>query len=257
MQERYIGERDVAIISGASSGIGEAFAHELGANYHLILVARRKERLDKLVATLPSAIAYQCDLSLRQDRESFIGFCKNYLTSCKILINNAGYGHVGEFKDDSLEKELNMVEVNCLAPLHLTHGLIGLLKGGTIINVASIAAFQPMPYMSTYAASKSFLLSHSVSLAEELAPAGIRVIALCPGPVPTEFHIVAGLSNRIPYLHSQSAKEVVNYTLKCVRDGHSPIIVPGIINKLIRILVAFLPFSWVAKIVKILLKSYA
>jgi short-subunit dehydrogenase len=188
-----------ALVTGASSGIGAEFARQLaGIGLNLILVARRKQRLDDLARQLESAnkIAVQtiaADLS----RPDFLSLIASAIGSSEIglLVNNAGFGLAGEFLSHELEKELALLDVNCRAPLILTHVIgrqMARRKRGGIIFVSSVSAFLATPFETHYAASKAYELFLAEALGYELEKNGVDVLALCPGSTDTEFHAVAG-----------------------------------------------------------------
>ncbi len=232
-----------ALVTGASSGIGEEFARQLGRRgYDIILVARRKDRLDGLAATL-SALhdvgveVIQADLTSARD----LAVVEKRLSAGDIdlLVNNAGVGSVGEFATLPLEREVEQVDLNVLALLRLTHAALPSMvahKRGAIINVASMAGFQPVPYNATYAATKAFVLNFSQALHEEVKPHHITVTCLCPGPVRTEFQQVAGINGRrmrgralLRYMARTNAHDVVVAALRAVKAGRA-VAIPGAVN---------------------------
>src|SRR4051812_40232357 len=183
---------EVALVTGASSGIGEEFARALSRRgYDLVLVARREDRLRALADELPGeARVVPCDLAA--DAASLAGRVDGPVD---LLVNNAGYGTYGRFLDQDPEHEAREVRLNCEALVVLCHaflpGMVERGRGG-VINVASTAGMQPLPYESVYAASKAFARSFSDSLHTELRGTGVRVLAVNPGPVPTEWQEMAG-----------------------------------------------------------------
>lgn len=190
-----------ALITGASSGIGAAFARELAAKgANLILVARRLDRLNKLSAELTEKHGVKVDvigLDLLSDSSvaSLEAQVKKQGIEVDLLINNAGFATSGGFETEDLAKALNEIDLNVKALVSLTHAFIpGMLSRnhGAVINVASTAAFQPVPTMAVYGATKAFVLSFSEALWAEFEDRGIRVLALCPGGTDTEFFEVAG-----------------------------------------------------------------
>lgn len=188
-----------ALVTGASSGIGAEFARQLaGIGLNLILVARRKRRLDDLARQLESANKISvktvaADLS----RPDFLPLIATAIDSIEVglLVNNAGFGLAGEFLNHDLEKELALLDVNCRAPLVLTHVIgrqMAQRKRGGIIFVSSVSAFVGTPFEAHYAASKAYELFLAETLEFELEKNGVDVLALCPGATDTEFHAVAG-----------------------------------------------------------------
>src|SRR5215217_5387252 len=186
----------VTLITGASSGIGEAFARKLAASDHnLVLVARSEKKLHELCDELMlrhKIFAHYVALDLLEKDATEHVFAETEKHGFEVdwLINNAGFGSMGDFAELDVEKEANIVKLNVLTVLSLTHRfLVGMRerKKGTIINVSSAAGFQPIPYMATYAATKAFVTSFSEALAEENKAHGIRFMALCPGSTKTNF----------------------------------------------------------------------
>ncbi len=189
-----------ALVTGASSGIGAALARELaGRGANLVLTARRRERLEALAAELTGKGAevrlVTADLTDRTAPATIFAATEGDGLAIDILVNNAGLGQYGSFKNSQLDQELDQVRVNCEAVVHLTRLYVPRMlarRQGWILVVASTASFQPVPFLSTYAATKGFDRYFALGLAEELAPHGVRVTALCPGPTESEFFEVAG-----------------------------------------------------------------
>ncbi len=231
--------RTKALVTGASAGIGEAFVRHLAARkYDLILVARRKDQLERLASELSdkhgvSADALEADLS----ENAGVALVEERLRSGDIdlLVNNAGFGTVGEFAGLPLERELAELDVNVRALMRLCHAALASMverRRGAVINVASTAAFQPVPYNATYSATKAFVLHFSEALHEEVKPHGVTVTCLCPGPVKTEFQDVAGIDgSRIPSFAWESVDSVVDTALSAMR-GRRAIAIPGAVNKM-------------------------
>jgi len=195
--------RPVAVVTGASSGIGEEFARQLASRgYDLVLVARRVDRLTDLAERIRvthevECVAFGTDLANPEARDHLCQALAADKERLEVLVNNAGFGTHGFFRETDLERELEMIDVNCAAPVHLTKRILPWMlnrKRGYIVNVASLSAFTPGPVMAMYFATKAFLLSFSEALWEECRDTGIVVTALCPGPVKTEFQGTAGLS---------------------------------------------------------------
>lgn len=200
-----------ALITGASSGIGEAFARALPRSTALLLTGRDHARLSHLAAELANAgrpvRSIAADLATADGRRAVIGFATGQPVD--LLINNAGVGHLGPVTENPPERESEMVQLNVVAPVEITRALLpDMLKRagegirGGMVFVASAAAFMPLPLFATYAASKAFLLHYAEALAEELSEAPIDVLALCPGATRTRFferaHIARG---NLPPLH--------------------------------------------------------
>jgi short-subunit dehydrogenase len=188
-----------ALVTGASAGIGAALARELARHgAKLILTARRRDRLEALAGELMEqgheVRIVTADLTQPEDRQAIYDATAGAGLDVEILINNAGLGQYGEFVTLDLNQELDQVRVNCEAVVHLTRLFVpGMVKRrrGWIMVLSSVASFQPIPYLTTYAATKGFDRFFALGLAEELAPFGIKVSALCPGPTESEFFAVA------------------------------------------------------------------
>jgi len=228
-----------ALITGASSGLGEHFAYALARlNYNLVLVARRKDRLDGVAAKTrelgaAGAEVIVADLARRETPQEICDQLVATKTSIDCLINNAGFGTNGPFHQLGLEREVEEIDLNITALVALTRLLLPQMierHAGTIINVASTAAFQPLPYMATYAATKAFVLNFTSALAGELVGSGLRVLALCPGPVETEFQSVAKNEHgRMPKFVYVSAENVVAEGITAAASGRT-VYIPGWLN---------------------------
>lgn len=216
----------VTLITGASSGIGEAFAKRLAAEGHnLVIVARSAKKLralsDELKQKHKISVRYiPMDLSDPDSAEDLFIETQKRGFEVDCLINNAGFGSMGDFAELDLINELQMIDLNVVALVELTHRFLRPMreKGrGVIINVASTASFQPVPYMATYAATKAFVSSFTEAIAEENRQFGITVTAICPGPTATNFFAVA---NAMPFAEKgvQTSEDVVEKTLKAVKS---------------------------------------
>ncbi|MBI3722454.1 SDR family oxidoreductase [bacterium] len=185
-----------AIITGASAGIGDALARRLArAGYDLLLVARREERLKELAATLSREHKVQVDvLGLDVTASDAAARLLERAGDADVLVNNAGYGKHGPSHEVALEASTGMVRLNCEALTGLMMAFLPRMiarKSGTILNIASIAGFQPIPWFAVYSATKAYVLSLSIAVDAEVKRHGVRVLSLCPGPVPTEFQAIA------------------------------------------------------------------
>jgi short-subunit dehydrogenase len=222
---------ETALVTGASSGIGEQFARQLAARGHdLVLVARRADRLERLAAELPTeAHVIACDLAT--DAASLAGRVGELGVEVDVLVNNAGFGTSGPFLEHDAERDAEQVRLNCEAVVTLCHaflpGMVDRRRGG-VINVASSAGFQPIPYESVYAATKAFAVSFTDALHTELRGSGVRVMSVNPGPVPTEWQQVAGYSKeRTGVVPGEiSAEQVVSESLEAWDRGRRSVI-PG------------------------------
>ena len=221
------------LITGASSGIGEAFAKRLAAEKHtLVLVARSEEKLRSLCQELSSKHQVDCRyfaidfLEFEADANLFEETEKNGL-EIDWLINNAGFGSSGDFAQLDLERELEIIDLNISALVALTHRYLGKMrerKRGTIINVSSAAGFQPIPFMATYAASKAFVSSFSEAIAEENRPYGIHILALCPGSTKTNFFAASNIDRPIQVKGQQTVEEVVETAMKAVAQKKTKVV---------------------------------
>ena len=228
--------RPVALITGASAGLGVDFARQLSATgARLVLVARRKERLDALAAELGNARAVALDLSEADATDRLIADLAANGEHVDLLVNNAGFGLAGRFAEQDGKRLRQMVDLNCGVLTDLAHaalpGMIERRRGG-ILNVASTAAFQPGPNMAVYFATKAYVLSFTEALHEEVKHQGIRVSALCPGPTATEFSQVARFGK--PELFDKFAAgsaDVVAAGLAGLQRNQA-VVIPGVANKI-------------------------
>ena len=210
----------IALITGASAGLGEGFARALAKEGHdLILTARRADRLDALAAELRDSVAvhvFAADLADPDAPAELIADIGQAGLAIDTLINNAGFGLRGAFADLDGAQQAGMIDLNCRALVGLSHAVLPAMiarGSGGILNIASVAAFQPGPWMAVYYATKAFVLSFSEALHEEVKEKGVRVAALCPGPTRTEFADVAGLGDSALFERFASGPDAV------VRDG--------------------------------------
>jgi uncharacterized protein len=230
-----------ALITGASSGIGSELARALAHRGHgLALVARRTDRLDALASELRSRYAirvqtFGCDLGVASERDRLVDAVSDLGLTVEILCNNAGFGTAGRFARLDRERELSLVRLNCEAVVDLCgrYAPQMIRRGrGAILNVASTAAFQPVPGQSTYAASKAMVLSFTEALHQELARSGVAVTALCPGPVRTEFAAVAGIDgidDATPDFIWTTPDKVAEAAIGGL-EGNDRVVIPGAIN---------------------------
>lgn len=248
------------LLTGASSGLGAEYARQLHRSdpRTLLLVARRTERLEALAAELGERVqVFTSDLRDRQSRESLIASIRERGFRVELLINNAGYGSLGPFAASDQQWELEMIELNCKAPVHLTRALLPELLAcgkGAIINVCSTAAFQPMPYMATYGSTKSFLHNFSTALAAECGPK-LQVIAHCPGPTKSEFHLVVGLAEKLAFIPSAETAPVVAAALRRLKSGRSGTVVTGRLNLFFSQLNRLFPRWFAARLVAVVLRD--
>lgn len=238
------------LITGASSGIGKALALEYARlGYDLVLVARNEDKLNEVKDLIGDSCRVEvCSIDLTS-----VSNCKKLYSMYRdvdILINNAGMGVFGEFSNSSLDKEIEMINTNVIAVNTLMKLYLNdMVKrdSGQILNVASIAGFMPGPLMSTYYASKNYVVSLSEGVREELRKqrSNVRLSILCPGPVKTNFDNVAGVSFS---LSGKNSDDVARYTVRCMNKGKF-YIVPGLDIKLLRFISGIVPNSLIARVV--------
>jgi uncharacterized protein len=223
---------NASLITGASSGIGEVFARRLAARgRNVLLVARSEDKLITLCNELGRSNSIRAqhvalDLSRPESPARLFEESQKRGLTIDLLVNNAGFGSFGDFAKADLPRELNMIDLNVKSLVELTHLYLGPMrerKQGAILNVASTAAFQAVPFMATYAATKAFVLSFSEALWEENRPFGIKVMALCPGVTDTNF-FEAARGEKPPARASQTPEEVVETALRGLARGKSHII---------------------------------
>jgi short-subunit dehydrogenase len=237
------------VITGASSGIGAELARGLARRgYPLLLVARRRERLDELanevgseysvaVEVLPLDLSdsrARAKLAVRLRKEPIVGLC-----------NSAGFGTSGVFYTLPVERESEEVTLNALALMELTHAALpGMVElgAGAVLNIASIAGFQPMPYMAVYSATKAFVQTFSEAVHEELHGTGVSVTVLCPGPVPTEWAEIANAERFSVSLAQVSPRDVAEAAIGGMLAGRRTV-VPGIVPKVVSTGGRFVPRS--------------
>jgi len=223
---------NTTLITGASSGIGEAFARKLAKRgRNVLLVARSEDKLIALCNELGrlSGIRAQyivMDLTESDAAIRLIEETNKRDLQIEMLVNNAGFGSMGDFAKLDLATELEIIDLNVKSLVELTHRFLAPMRErrqGTIINVASTAAFQGVPFMATYAATKAFVLSFSEAIGEENRPHGIRVLALCPGVTDTNF-FAASKIDRPPMRTVQTPEEVVSAALRGLARGKNVVI---------------------------------
>jgi short-subunit dehydrogenase len=232
--------RPRALVTGASAGIGAAFARALAAGGHdLVLVARRQGRLETLAKEVAerhgvAATVETADLAEEADLARLVAAVA--ADAPDVLVNNAGFGTLGRFAELDAERELEEIRLNVLALVRLTHAALpGMLarRSGGIVNVSSLAGESPGPFTATYSATKAYVTSFSESLYEELRGSGVVVQALLPGFTRTEFQEVAGVDpNLVPPFAWMSAERVAALSLQALARGEA-VCVPGVGNRLL------------------------
>ncbi|MEC4983079.1 MAG: SDR family oxidoreductase [Oscillatoria sp. PMC 1068.18] len=252
-----------ALITGASSGIGEAFAVELAQRKNdLVLVARSENKLQQLAQELQKKYQIRAEVIAQDLTENNAGTIIFKTTQEKnlqidLLINNAGFGDYSRFSETSHEKQIDMVKLNVLALVDLTHQFLPLMQQrgqGSIINVSSFTAFQPIPYFSLYAATKVFILHFSEALWAENINTGVKILAFCPGPTETNFFNRANFDK----FASGGAKEglaaspesVVKEALQALENNNSYVVAGGMQNKILSRLSGILPRPLLVKLLE-------
>lgn len=247
-----------ALITGASSGIGEEFARQLAAQgWSLVLVARSQDQLEKVRSELMSAhmgidvVAIPLDLTVPGAPADLLQRTQATHLDVEVLINNAGVGAFSEFASLDLGRVRQMLDLNIVALVELTHlymqPMLQRRRGG-IINIASVAGFAPLPYSTVYAATKAFVKSFTEALFEEARQRGVHVMAVHPGTTETNFFRVAGES---PFSHRarmQTSVEVVRESLRAFERKKSAV-VTGTSNRLLVVMMTLLPRRWVTSTV--------
>jgi uncharacterized protein len=255
---------NTTLITGASSGIGEAFARRLAARGHnLLLVARSEEKLMALCNDLGRSQRthvqfVSIDLSQPDAPSRLFDETRSRDMQIDFLVNNAGFGSMGDFAKLSLDRELTIIGLNVRALVALTHHFLRPMrqrKRGTIVNVASTAGFQPVPFMATYAATKAFVLSFSEALWEENRSHGIQVMALCPGVTDTNF-FEASRMERPPARVSQTPEQVVDAALRALKRG-KPSVISGWTNFFMIETERLVPRSMILRIAGAMLRAQA
>ena len=246
-------------ITGASSGIGEEFARQFHkAGCRLLLVARRRDRLESLASELEairpdSADVLVADLAKESGDRSLETLVQVLEEShIDILVNNAGRGSFGEFDELHREDELAMIRLNVLATTALAHAVLQQMKArgsGALITTSSVAAFQPLPYMATYAATKAFNYYHSMALHYEYARHGICVLAVCPGPTATEFGGVARVPGTVAGVGRDDVEAVVAESLQALRRKKA-FLVPCLRSRLLSYVCRVLPTTLTTRLTR-------
>lgn len=229
---------ETVLITGASSGIGREFSKLFAEKgYRLVITARREKNLAELKKMYPenNVEVIPCDLGSEAGAEYLYNEVKKRSIKVDILINNAGFGLFGEFYETDIEKEKKMIDLNVKALVELSKYFLQEMldrNSGRILNVASIAAFQPGPYMSVYYASKAFVLSFSEALRNEVRNTGVCISVLCPGPVETEFEKSSELtkSKLFSKLKPVTAEKVAYAGYRGLMKNRA-VIIPGFFNR--------------------------
>ena len=243
---------NIAVITGASSGMGRAFAYQLTKQEsfdEVWVIARRAERLESLAKDLPYPTRIlPLDLTKQESLIEYEELLKKEKPTVSILINCSGFGKFGRYDQIPLQDCMDMIDLNCKALVAVTQlTLPYLTRGSRILQVDSLSAFQPVPYLNVYAATKGFVMRYSQALGAELKDRGIRIMAFCPGWVKTEFfdHAEQTSDTAVTYFNRVfTAEEVVRCGLKDLKKGKT-VCVPGWQNKLQVLAVKFFPTRFV------------
>jgi hypothetical protein len=233
--------RPVALVTGASAGIGDAFARLLAERAHdLVVVARDIARLEALAKDLAEQHSTHtevlgADLTDREQLRTVETRLGDGDRPIDVLVNNAGFGSLGEFDDLDIDSETRMIDLNVVALTRLTHTALGamLTRGhGSILNVSSLGGFQPTPKFATYGGTKAFVTNFTQAVHEEVRGRGVHVSVLCPGFTRTEFQERAGAEGeRLPGFVWQNAEQVAKAGLDGL-ERNKAVIVPGAINRI-------------------------
>lgn len=245
------------LITGASSGIGEAFARRLAAEGHdLFLVARSDAKLQDLCDELSTAHEvkadfFATDLSEPDADEQVFKATHRLRVDVDLLINNAGFGSMGDFAKLDIERELQMIRLNVGALVGLTHRYLEPMRRrgrGTILNISSTAGLQPIPFMATYAATKAFVTSFSEAIAEENRPFGIQIIAICPGSTETPFFERGKVGREFAAKGVETPEQVVETAMSAIGKGRSRV-VSGWKNRMVARASALAPNALITRVI--------
>ena len=250
----------MAIITGASAGLGREYALAACRQHpeieEFVLIARRRDRLEALSKELTAKkiTVLPADLTKKEDRAKIADFLRANGADVKLLINNAGFGLMGEVSGLDAERQAEMVSLNCGALTALCSMVLPYMKrGSVIVNVCSIAAFVPTPNMTVYCSTKAYVFSFSKSLREETKKDGINVLAVCPAPMDTEFLALAGIegkSKTFDMLPRVNPREVAEKSLKKAFEGRA-VYTNRVLYKVYRVLGKILPHNWLMKVSKV------
>lgn len=245
----------IAIVTGASSGMGRELVKQLSQKERfdqIWTIARREERLNELKEEIQNVRPIPLDLTKEDSIKSLEALLNEEKPDVSVLANCSGFGKFGTYEDISLQDSMDMIDLNCKALVAVTQIVLPFMrKGAHIMQLDSLSSFQPVPYLNVYAATKAFVLSYSRALNVELKPRGIKVIAVCPGWVSTEFFDHATVTNEkaVTYYNVvYSAKDVIRTAIKDMYKGKKDVSVHGLQIKGQRLLVKLLPHKLVMHI---------
>jgi short-subunit dehydrogenase len=239
-----------ALVTGASSGIGKAFAQRIALEgYNVVLVARRERHLKELAHSITEAsgvdtVTFAKDLHKQDSITEIFSSLTERRIHIDVLFNNAGYGINGEFCDIDVNRQLQMIDLNCKSLVMLSHQISNQMRDrgcGSIIHTASLGGLAPTPFFATYGATKAFIISFSEALGEELRPYGVRVLTLCPGATATEFEKNSNFRGMRPSKAAlESAEDVAETAVRALKKSQS-LVVSGRHNQLAACLLKSLP----------------
>lgn len=252
------------LITGASKGIGKAFAEEFAkSGKNLILTARDEAQLKTLAEELSAQYkvtvhTYAADLLKDDAVENLYEWCWANKYVVDTLVNNAGNGLFGKFSENALEDYLDMIRLNQSALVAMCYTFLPMLEEvhqGHILNVSSVAAYQPTPYLSVYGATKSFVLMFSKALRQEVIDSGVNVSCVCPGPTDTDFFLNAGFDKKAEDLRNMqmSPQRVAEITVEALFRNQA-VIVPGFTNRIGTVLSKLLPSGLMSELIGFVLK---
>jgi short-subunit dehydrogenase len=261
--EAALGNFSAVVITGGSSGIGKSFIElsgKLCPSLSFCNLSRRKPDMGDSKLKLRHI---PCDLADSAQIDSALAQVMEFLTvdvpaGRILLVNNSGFGIYGKFPEPGAAQQLEMIDVNVRAVVKMTGFLMPTLRarGGVVVTVASTASFQPTPYLSTYGATKAFVLNWSMALNEELRGTGVSTLAVCPGPTSTDFFQRAGLGkDSVPNAFGETSEKVVMATLRAIASG-TPLVVSGWKNKLMTATVSKMPKVLMARLAGIALGHF-
>ncbi len=250
-----------AVITGASSGLGKEYINAIIAQYPTVdafwLIARRKDLLREIAEEHPdkTIAAISLDLSKEESLKIFEQLLKENMPEIKVLVNNAGFGKGVDFFSSNVGQQIDMVDLNCRAVTAITRMCLPyMLDDSLVLNVSSIAAFAPTPRMSVYSATKAYVLAFSKAIHDELRPRGIKVLAVCPGPMDTDFWNVAGVqegkSRLIDRLPKVSPQAVAFGSVRAAKRGKL-LYTKGLLYKFYHVVSKLLPHGFLMQFTEI------
>lgn len=242
-----------ALITGATSGLGYEFVKLFAKDgYHLILIARNKQKLEQIKQSFQNVTIIVKDLSTPNAGKEVFEEVDNQGMNIDVLVNNAGFGLLGYFDELDIQKQAAMIQLNVVSLTELTYYFLTKMKQknqGKILNIASTAAFQPGPLMAVYYATKTYVLSFSEALVEELSDSAVTVTTLCPGPTKTNFAAVANVEGTKMFSQPMNSEIVAKQGYNALMSGKR-VVIPGGLNKMGAYAAKLLPRSLAAKVAK-------